>query len=135
MLSDMVLAAINEALRAAQELAATKLAGSPAASMALGGCSAGCGPARVLRWADRPVSTFAPPVQRLVTELSKLPGIGNRTAQRLAFHILRASDEDASAFAEAIREVKERIGSARCASTSPTSRAVASASMSGAIAL
>ena len=37
------------------------------------------------------MSTFAPPVQRLVTELSKLPGIGNRTAQRLAFHILRAS--------------------------------------------
>ncbi len=55
------------------------------------------------------MSTFAPPVQRLVTELSKLPGIGNRTAQRLAFHILRASDEDASALAEAIREVKERI--------------------------
>ncbi len=55
------------------------------------------------------MSTFAPPVQRLVTELSKLPGIGNRTAQRLAFHILRASDEDASALADAIREVKERI--------------------------
>lgn len=51
----------------------------------------------------------APPVQRLVTELSKLPGIGNRTAQRLAFHILRASPEDATALAEAIVEVKERI--------------------------
>jgi recombination protein RecR len=45
-----------------------------------------------------------------VTELSKLPGVGNRTAQRLAFHILRASGEDASALAEAIREVKEKIG-------------------------
>ena len=55
------------------------------------------------------MNTFAPPVQRLVTELSKLPGIGNRTAQRLAFHILRASDEDAHALADAIREVKERI--------------------------
>ncbi len=55
------------------------------------------------------MSTFAPPVQRLVTELSKLPGIGNRTAQRLAFHILRASDDDATALAAAIREVKERI--------------------------
>jgi len=56
------------------------------------------------------VSTqHAPPVQRLVTELSKLPGIGNRTAQRLAFHILRASPEDATALAEAIVEVKERI--------------------------
>ena len=55
------------------------------------------------------MNTFAPPVQRLVTELSKLPGIGNRTAQRLAFYILRSSDEDASALAAAIREVKERI--------------------------
>jgi recombination protein RecR len=56
------------------------------------------------------VSSYAPPVQRLVTELSKLPGIGSRTAQRLAFHILRASSEDATGLAEAIREVKERIG-------------------------
>jgi recombination protein RecR len=54
-------------------------------------------------------TSHAPPVQRLVTELSKLPGVGSRTAQRLAFHILRASDEDAVALAEAIREVKERI--------------------------
>jgi len=46
----------------------------------------------------------------LVTELSKLPGIGSRTAQRLAFHILRASSEDAVGLSEAIREVKEKIG-------------------------
>jgi recombination protein RecR len=56
------------------------------------------------------VNSYAPPVQRLVTELSKLPGVGNRTAQRLAFHILRTSAEDAAALAEAIREVKEKIG-------------------------
>jgi recombination protein RecR len=56
------------------------------------------------------VSAFAPPVQRLITELSKLPGIGGRTAQRLAFHVLRASDEEAGALAEAILEVKARIG-------------------------
>jgi recombination protein RecR len=56
------------------------------------------------------MNTYAPPVQRLVTELSKLPGIGVRTAQRLAFHILRASDEDALGLADAIKEVKERIG-------------------------
>jgi recombination protein RecR len=54
-------------------------------------------------------TSYAPPVQRLVTELSKLPGVGNRTAQRLAFHILRASGEDATALAEAIVEVKEKI--------------------------
>jgi recombination protein RecR len=53
---------------------------------------------------------YAPPVQRLITELSKLPGVGGRTAQRLAFHVLRASDEEAFALADAIREVKERIG-------------------------
>jgi len=52
---------------------------------------------------------FAPPVQRLVTELARLPGIGNRTAQRLTFHILRASNEEAGALADAIREVKARI--------------------------
>jgi recombination protein RecR len=52
----------------------------------------------------------AAPIQRLVTELSKLPGIGNRTAQRLAFFILRATPEDAAALADAIREVKQRIG-------------------------
>jgi len=53
---------------------------------------------------------YAPPVQRLVTELGKLPGIGTRTAQRLTFHILRSSEEDAIGLADAIREVKERIG-------------------------
>jgi recombination protein RecR len=52
---------------------------------------------------------FAPPVQRLVTELGRLPGIGQRTAQRLAFHLLRVDAEEAGALAEAIRDVKERI--------------------------
>jgi len=52
---------------------------------------------------------LAPPLQRLVAELGRLPGVGNRTAQRLAFHILRASPEEAGALAAAIREVKERI--------------------------
>ena len=52
---------------------------------------------------------LAPPLQRLVTELAKLPGIGQRTAQRLAFHILRSDIEDAAGLAAAITEVKERI--------------------------
>ena len=55
-------------------------------------------------------TSYAPPVQRLITELAKLPGVGSRTAQRLAFHILRSSDEDARALTEAIVEVKEKIG-------------------------
>jgi recombination protein RecR len=52
---------------------------------------------------------YAPPVQRLITELGKLPGVGTRTAQRLAFHLMRTETEDALALADAIREVKERI--------------------------
>lgn len=51
----------------------------------------------------------APPLQRLIAELSKLPGVGGRTAQRLAFHLLKASEEDAFALSEAIREVKLKI--------------------------
>ncbi len=53
---------------------------------------------------------YPQPINRLVSELAKLPGIGQRTAQRLAFHILRTEDADAIALAEAIREVKEKVG-------------------------
>ncbi len=52
---------------------------------------------------------FTPLVDNLVAQLSRLPGIGTRTAQRLAFHLLRVPKEEAFALAEAIREVKERI--------------------------
>jgi recombination protein RecR len=70
------------------------------------------GPAR---WRNPPPrglpfsSLFAPPVNRLITELAKLPGIGQRTAQRLAFHLLSAPDEDALGLSDAIREVKESV--------------------------
>ena len=53
---------------------------------------------------------YAGPISRLIAELSKLPGIGQRTAQRLAFHILRADEDDALALADSIREVKEKVG-------------------------
>jgi recombination protein RecR len=53
---------------------------------------------------------YAPPVNRLITELARLPGIGQRTAQRLAFHILRTPAEEALPLADAIREVKETVG-------------------------
>ncbi len=46
---------------------------------------------------------------RLIEELRKLPGVGNKSAQRLAFHILRSDDQDAEALSTAIREVKERL--------------------------
>ena len=53
---------------------------------------------------------YPAPIQRLINELSRLPGIGQRTAQRLAFHILRAGDDEALGLADAIREVKEKVG-------------------------
>ncbi len=52
---------------------------------------------------------FAAPIARLIDELKRLPGIGQKTAQRLAFHILRAGREEALALAEAIRDAKENI--------------------------
>ena len=53
---------------------------------------------------------FAAPVNRLITELARLPGIGQRTAQRLAFHLLRVDREEALGLADAIREVKDTVG-------------------------
>jgi recombination protein RecR len=50
------------------------------------------------------------PLSRLVAELQRLPGIGQRTAQRLAFHLLRTDEDEAIALSEAIREVKEKVG-------------------------
>lgn len=55
------------------------------------------------------MSRFAEPMTRLIDELKKLPGIGSKTAQRLAFHILRSSDEDADLLAAAVREVKTSL--------------------------
>lgn len=55
------------------------------------------------------MSRFAEPMSRLIDELKKLPGIGSKTAQRLAFHILRSSDEDAEALAVAVRDVKANL--------------------------
>jgi len=55
------------------------------------------------------LSRFAEPMARLIEELRKLPGIGTKSAQRLAFHILRSNEEDAEALADAVREVKARL--------------------------
>src|SRR5258708_27505960 len=52
---------------------------------------------------------FAAPVERLIDELKHLPGIGQKTAQRLAFFLLRSAPEDALALADAIRDAKEKI--------------------------
>jgi len=55
------------------------------------------------------MSRFAEPMSRLIDELKKLPGVGAKSAQRLAFHILRSSDEDAEALAAAVRDVKANL--------------------------
>ena len=55
------------------------------------------------------MSKFAEPMSRLIDELKKLPGVGAKSAQRLAFYILRASDEDAEALAAAVRDVKASL--------------------------
>ena len=55
------------------------------------------------------MSKFAEPMTRLIDELKKLPGIGAKSAQRLAFHILRSSDDDAEALAVAVRDVKASL--------------------------
>lgn len=52
---------------------------------------------------------FAPPIQRLVAEFAKLPGVGQRTAQRLALHVLRGNEQDAQRLALAISEVRSQI--------------------------
>lgn len=55
------------------------------------------------------MSKFAEPMARLIDELKKLPGVGSKSAQRLAFHILRSSEEDANALSAAIRDVKASL--------------------------
>jgi len=55
------------------------------------------------------VGVLSPSVDNLVAQLTRLPGIGSRTAQRLAFHILAAQKDEAVALAHAIEEVKERV--------------------------
>jgi len=55
------------------------------------------------------VSRYAEPMARLIEELKKLPGVGAKSAQRFAFHILRSSDEDAAALAEAVRGLKVNL--------------------------
>lgn len=55
------------------------------------------------------MSRYAEPMARLIEELKKLPGVGSKTAQRFAFHILRSSDDDASALSEAVRNLKASL--------------------------
>lgn len=53
---------------------------------------------------------FAEPLARLITEFKRLPGIGQKSAQRMAFHVLRAGREDAEHLAQAVLDVKDKLG-------------------------
>ena len=55
------------------------------------------------------MTRYAEPMARLIEELKKLPGVGTKSAQRFAFHILRSTDEDAAALAEAVRGLKANL--------------------------
>src|SRR6266511_4287824 len=87
LLADMVVAAVNEALRSAKSLMESKL------GSAMGGMP----------------GMFSPSVDNLVAQLTRLPGVGMRTAQRLAFHVLRVPKEEALELASAIADVKDRV--------------------------
>ena len=55
------------------------------------------------------MARYAEPMSRLIDELKKLPGVGTKSAQRFAFHLLRSSDEDAAALADAVRALKASL--------------------------
>ncbi|MDR3741291.1 MAG: recombination mediator RecR [Terracidiphilus sp.] len=55
------------------------------------------------------MARYAEPMARLIDELKKLPGVGTKTAQRYAFHLLRAADEDAAALADSVRNLKASL--------------------------
>ncbi|HEV8723049.1 MAG TPA: recombination mediator RecR [Candidatus Binatia bacterium] len=59
------------------------------------------------------MSTYPAPLARLVQELSKLPGIGEKTAARLAFHMLKSSKDDVSSLADSIAKLRQEIGLCR----------------------
>ena len=69
---------------------------------------------------------YPKPLARLVGEFEKLPGIGPKSAQRLAFHIMRLPEEETRALAEALTTIKTSIGSAKSVTTIPKGRSATS---------
>jgi len=96
MLEDMLVAAVNEAMRQAQDLASRKMAA------VTGGLGRAGGDVLAMAY-------YAAPIARLLEELERLPGIGPKSAQRLAYHILRGDDDAARRLADAIVDVKRSI--------------------------
>ena len=102
-LEDLVVAAVTEATRAAKELAAEKL-GAVTGGLDLGARSR----LRLGGWLV-PVSVYEGPVQTLIDELGRLPGVGPKSAQRIAFYLLKVAPEDANRLAGAIVDAKDRV--------------------------
>ncbi len=83
--------------------------GAPRRQFSSVGVGVGLGSSEVAVASSRATAVTAQPVARLIDEFAKLPGIGPKTASRLAYFVLRGSREEAIALAEALLEVKERI--------------------------
>src|SRR6478736_3239616 len=101
MLQDLILAAVNDAHRKADEMMAQKMGGM------MGGLKIP-GLGRRISSSGHLMS-LPDPLIRLIEELQRLPGIGPKGAQRLAFHILRTPREQTDRLVEAVRDVKERV--------------------------
>src|SRR5215203_7228945 len=100
-------AALCRRASSASASAASPACSAPARRARLfGTCPAGTGPADGHRHNAR---VFSPSVENLVAQFTRLPGIGQRTAQRLAFHILQRPKDEALALAGALADVKERV--------------------------
>ena len=94
MLQDLILAAFRDAAAKVDAVLAEKL----------GGLGAGHeDPGDVL------MNEYAPPLSRLIEELKRIPGVGGKSAQRMAFHLLAGNQEDADRLAEAIRDLKKNL--------------------------
>src|ERR1700694_3832358 len=91
MLQDLVVAAVNEAMEKSKQLAASKMQA----------VASGLGLPPGLLW-PLTMPQLPEPLERLIQELSRLPGIGPKTAQRLAFHLLRTDRQRAASLAHAI---------------------------------
>ena len=99
MLQDLVMTAVNEAIRQADE----------AASGALGGIAGGLGGNIPGLFYEIEMNYYGGYVNRLIEQLSRLPGIGGKSAQRLAFHIINMPEKDAELLADTILSAKKNV--------------------------
>ena len=99
MLQDLIVAAVNEASRAAEEASAAEMKK----------LTGGLGIPGMFLYDGEDVQFFTAPVEHLIEQFQKLPGIGRKTAQRLAFFVLSLSEEDANTFAAAVVDAKKSV--------------------------